>query len=423
MQQISFIVNTSVNTLEHVKLLLKSFKENLYGKEHEILIFIDSDNEGTFEYLQAQKADFYDLKIITHNLPPCIGYSRNNNILAELAKHDVISYLQSDMIISKNYDLNILEELEPNCILSSTRIEPPLHGISDKTITRDFGVYPEEFKFKEFVEFAEAVKEDKTLSYFFAPYTFYKDVWTKLGGYTTLHRRSREDSDLVQKCIYFEVKLKQTFKANVYHFSCVSSRGKDWFNQKNQEAQERVKLQQVADQIELRRFVRKWGSFNHGESLLTKLDIDLKIVGATELDRLRLAFNMEPFFSRVWLDTEESKQSILKTVELEHQPANTLLRFTEEQWKKAKQFYLQVDYNEIYKIGDPKNYNISVTLDLDKQSDIDFSQYLTNLTELLQEAEPGTYEVGNATIEVRQVVKIIPSTENPPFDYSLINIY
>ena len=93
-RQISFLINTSVNTLDHVKLLLRSLKENLVGKEHEILIFVDSDNEGTVDYLREQKKDFFDLKIITHSLTPCVGYSRNNNLLVELAKHPIVSYLQ-----------------------------------------------------------------------------------------------------------------------------------------------------------------------------------------------------------------------------------------------------------------------------------------------------------------------------------------
>jgi GT2 family glycosyltransferase len=135
MKQISFLINTSVNTLDHVKLLLKSLKENLAGKEHEILIFVDSDNEGTVDYLKEQKKDFFDLKIITHRLNPCVGYSRNNNLLVELAKHDIVSYLQSDMVISPKYDLEVLSDLEEDCILSATRIEPPLHGTSYQTIT------------------------------------------------------------------------------------------------------------------------------------------------------------------------------------------------------------------------------------------------------------------------------------------------
>ena len=65
MKQISFLINTSNNTLDHVKLLLKSLKENLAGKEHEVLIFVDSDNEGTVDYLREQKKDF--LKVLFQN--------------------------------------------------------------------------------------------------------------------------------------------------------------------------------------------------------------------------------------------------------------------------------------------------------------------------------------------------------------------
>ena len=70
MKQISFLINVSVNTLDHVKLLLKSLKENLKGQEHEILVFVDSDNEGSLEYLRTQKDNFFDLKIITLVFPP-----------------------------------------------------------------------------------------------------------------------------------------------------------------------------------------------------------------------------------------------------------------------------------------------------------------------------------------------------------------
>jgi len=44
---ITFATNTSNNTLEYTKILLQSLKENLDNKEHEILVFIDSDNDGT----------------------------------------------------------------------------------------------------------------------------------------------------------------------------------------------------------------------------------------------------------------------------------------------------------------------------------------------------------------------------------------
>jgi glycosyltransferase involved in cell wall biosynthesis len=145
MQQISFVTNTGADTLEYTKLLLDSLKINLVGKEHEIIVFIDKDNDGTYDYLKSIKKDFYDLKIVTHKLKGPVGYQRNSNLLVDIAKHDIVSYLQSDMVIGPNYDVNVLSELQDNCILSSTRVEPPLHGYSDYTITYDFGIDPTVF--------------------------------------------------------------------------------------------------------------------------------------------------------------------------------------------------------------------------------------------------------------------------------------
>ena len=60
MSQISFIVNTAINELNHIKLLLKSLKKNLDGSKHEILIFIDNDNQDTYGYLKSIKNEFFD---------------------------------------------------------------------------------------------------------------------------------------------------------------------------------------------------------------------------------------------------------------------------------------------------------------------------------------------------------------------------
>ena len=166
-EKITFATNVGPNTIDHTKILLQSLKDNLSHDQHEILIFIDNDNDGTVDYLKSIKSEFYDLKIITHKVKPIIGYARNCNLIVDLAKYDIVSYLQTDMVVSKNYDIEILKELEDGCILSSTRIEPPLHQASDKTFTMDFGITPESFKYKEFLNFAENVKSNKSINYFF----------------------------------------------------------------------------------------------------------------------------------------------------------------------------------------------------------------------------------------------------------------
>lgn len=430
MNQISFLINTSNNTLDHVKLLLKSLKENLHGKEHEVLIFVDSDNEGTVDYLREQKKDFFDLKIITHSLTPCVGYSRNNNLLVELAKHPIVSYLQSDMVISPNYDLDVLSELEDNCILSATRIEPPLHGVSDRTITKDFGTDPNDFKWDEFQSFSLEAKTDKQIDYFFAPFTFYKSVWLEVGGYDTLFRRSREDSDLLQRFIQKGVKIKQTFKANVYHFSCVTSRGKNWFDPNSEEAKQRVQTQNIADQIELMRFVRKWGRFNHGEEKILRYDIDLVWKGGNGNDLVQI----EHYFNRVWVPTQDIKNQLIAfyNARNEHQYANHLLKFSEEDWNNAKKFYNQTDYDFLIQVGEPGRFNIKIEVDMTRDVNgtllKDGNIFLSNLgflSDLIAPYEAGIYELGCAEIHLIHKVNLGNShivVENPPFDYSLLTI-
>lgn len=426
MQKITFATNTGPGTLEYTKLLLESLKNNLVNKEHEIIVFIDKDNDGTYEYLKSIKKDFYDLKIVTHKLKIPVGYQLNSNLIVDIAKHDIISYLQSDMVISKNYDLEILSELEENTILSSTRIEPPLHGESNVTFTKDLGLDPEDFKWQEFLFYAETVKSDRTEKYFFAPYTFHKKTWQSIGGYDSIFRRAREDSDFVQRCVHAGIKLKQTFKANVYHFTCVSSRGKNWFDENNQEAKNRVELQKIADGIELRKFIKKWGNFNHGESKLVKLDIDLVIKDARKINPM-FAMQLEPFFSRVWLKTEEERNAVLKLVEGDQDPANKLLGASNEDWEQEKRFFNTTDFNSLYKLGEPDEYNIKVEIDftgVDPKQD-PFLQNITNISSIIEPSEPGIYELGCAKIEVKNIVNLSESqivVKNPPFDYSLLTI-
>ena len=421
-RQISFLINTSVNTLDHVKLLLRSLKENLVGKEHEILIFVDSDNEGTVDYLREQKKDFFDLKIITHKLNPCVGYSRNNNLLVELAKHDIVSYLQSDMAISPNYDVDVLADLEENCILSATRIEPPLHGESSQTITKDFGTDPNEFKWDEFQSYSVTAKRTEYLQYFFAPFTFYKKVWMDVGGYDTLFRRSREDSDLLQRFIQAGIKIKQTFKANVYHFSCVSSRGKNWFDPNSEEAQSRVKIQNTADQIELVRFIRKWGRFNHGEQKILRYDMDLVWKGGSFEELAKI----QPFFSKIWVPNQELKDKLLNIHKEDHIYANHLLKFGHSDWENAKRFYNQFNYENLIQVGEPGTFNIKVVVDMTR--DINKNVFLSNLgflSDLIDPYEVGIYELGCAEFHLIHKVNLGNShivVNNPPFDHSLLTI-
>lgn len=423
MKNISFVINTAVNEINHISLLLKSLKLNLDGDKHEILVFIDNDNQGTYEYLKSIKNQYYDLKIITHKLPPCIGYSRNNNLLVELAKHDIVSYIQSDMVISPHYDTDILKELKSNMILSATRVEPPLHGESPVTIIKDFGTDPLEFDLEEWNKYSVTVKNNKIADYFFAPITFYKDVWLSIGGYDTLFRRSREDSDLVQRCLHKEIQLKQTFNAIVYHFTCTSSRGKDWFRKDNIEAQNRVKLQEKADQIELKRFLRKWGGFNHGTEKLIKYNVDLEIKNSSKLSS-QVITNIEPLFSQVYVDNSSVLQILLDSVKDEHSLANQLLNFAEEEWEKTLKYHNLVNYKNIFKLqNNPiSGYNVKVTIDGETLSNSDF-EVINQIHKIIENYDVGDYEYGGVTVSIINKLPLSNTIcKNPKFNMNLLEI-
>jgi GT2 family glycosyltransferase len=426
MQQISFVTNTGADTLEYTKLLLESLKTNLVGKEHEIIVFIDKDTDGTYEYLKSIKNDFYDLKIVTHKLKGPVGYQANSNLLVDIAKHDIVSYLQSDMIVGPDYDVNVLSELEDNCILSSTRVEPPLHGYSDYTITYDFGTDPTVFDMDKWNNYSKIVKTSQAAEYFFAPITFYKKVWQSIGGYDTIFRRSREDSDFVQRCVHAGIKMIQTWQANVYHFTCVSSRGKNWFDENNQKAKDRVELQKIADGIEIRRFLKKWGGFNHGEQKLKKMDIDLVIKDNRQLNPLFIA-QLEVYSSRVWLRSQDYINTMMQTFNNEQDPANQLLGYEKEGWEEAKHLFRTTNFQDIYRVGEPIDFNVKIEIDftnVDPAQD-EFIQNVTRLGDIIEAQEPGIYELGSAKIEIRNIVDLAKDqiiVQNPHFDYSLLTI-
>ena len=218
----------------------------------------------------------------------------------------------------------------------------------------------------------------------------------------------------------------QTWEANVYHFTCTSSRGKNWFDPNNEEAKKRVELQQIADGIEIRRFLKKWGNFNHGEAKLNKLDVDLVIKDTARLNPMFIG-QLEPFFSRVWLRSEEDKKVIINMFKNEHDPANELLGFSKEDWEIASQFYNKTDFESIYQVGEPKTYNIKVEVNfqgVDPKQDM-FLQNLTSLGSIIEPNEPGIYELGSAKIDVQNVVSTSQDqikVENPNFDMSLLTI-
>lgn len=405
MSTITFCINTARNELNHIKLLFHSLEQNLSTLDHEIVVFVDSDNQGTLEWLLTQKVVFPNLKILNNELPICYGYARNINEMFKFASNEIVSYLQSDMVVCKNYDLEVVKHLEPNMVLCSTRIEPPLHGNSGEKIAYDFGLDPTSFDLEAYTNYSDKQKVDQLTDYFFAPFTMYKSVWNDIGGHDTLFRRSREDSDILTRLVLNGTQIKQTWLAIVYHFTCTSSRGPKWFDKHDIEAQQRTHLQQWADSIELGRFFTKWGSFNHDLQRRPFYKVSAHITGQN-LNLANLAV-IQSYFSKIYVDSQHLVSFMQEHYDKDHEPANKLLNIPQEQWSEYSYMYNKLNASERFQLiqDNTEADDVIVRFNLQSLNSELFDNFITKIQDIINSVdEPGDYEYGPFSIVIHRKI-------------------
>lgn len=406
--KISFCINTTKFELEYLKLLFRSLSKNLYKKDHEILIFVENDtsDNDVVKFLLSQKSIFSDLKIIKNPLPIPIGYARNINILFNMAKYDRVSYIQSDMLVCQDYDIEVCRYLTPNIILSSTRIEPPLHPPSPEKITKDFGLDPKTINLNEFTTYSNTVKQCKLTDYFFAPFTLYKQLWNDMGGHDTLFRRSREDSDIIYRLGIAGIKTKQCWNANVYHFTCTSSRGVEWWKQENKQ---KTDLQQMADYVEMTRFLRKWPGFKHSSTFDPdkeyKYQISANILNSNLSDVISI-LNGYYRFHHIYIKNPEVRSEVKKEYNNLHSYANKTLNISNEQWNQYKKYYRTLEADDIF--VDNLITNEDVIIDI-PNANINFNDTLNKMNDIVHENkdETGTFECEGLQITINRVINRI----------------
>lgn len=420
---LTFCINTAKDEINHVKLLFKSLEINLSRKDYDIIVFIDSDNQNTTDWLITQRSIFRNLKIIKNPNPIAIGYQRNINLMFEMAKTDIVSYIQSDMVVSKNYDLDVLKNLDENTIISSTRIEPPLHPPSPEKITYDLGLDPVKFNFELFQQISQQQKQNKLTDFWFAPFTLYKKIWNEIGGHDTLFRRSREDSDILYRLCMKGVKFKQDWNAIVYHFTCTSSRGKDWWKQENQE---KTQLQTVADKIEMFRFLKKWGKFKHDTNRnLNDFKYNISVNFTNTKNKEKFLLENYFLFNKISVDNKESYELIKKEYEKQQYPANKLFNITDDIWQKSKSSWRVINFEDTFNLTKVDD-DVVINFDLNNLNEITFNYFCKMqdiLKNSLEESESGEFELENCIfIKVNKLINRLDDNiivNNPPFTLPL----
>jgi hypothetical protein len=222
------------------------------------------------------------------------------------------------------------------------------------------------------------------------------------------------------------IKTKQAWNAIVYHFTCTSSRGPEWWTEK---AKQRTQLQQIADSIEMMKFLRKWPSFKHTSNFdpeteyKYQISINLSNPTTNDYDILRNYYK----FYRIHVPDPITRSFLRREFDNLQNVANQLMDISEENWNKYKKYYHTWDSSEIFVDSLITDDDVIINLNLNGKSfgKVIQNPYYNNLNDLIhsiRSEEPGEYaieEIG-ATMKINRAINRIQEqvkVNNPPLDF------
>jgi len=285
----------SKNNLRYLKNSIQSIRENS-SIEHDIIVFLDADNDGTEEWLIENKIQYSKN---TTNEPKGIAYGYNRCI--EAASTPIVCMFHADMYMAKGFDIGILKYLKPKTVVSGTRIEPPLHPEGKEKIVKNFGMYPEDFNKEEFNKFIEQTlvdNKDKTTKGIFAPWAIYKEDITSIGMHDEYFHSYHEDSDIFNRFILSNYDIIQSWEAYVYHLTCRGGQFQDGI--------EKVTDDPFFHNMKskaMRNYLRKWGSWiKNDEYQYPIIPSKYNIAYVVRNCNLPLLEALEPWCDRIYVD-------------------------------------------------------------------------------------------------------------------------
>ena len=376
MEKITFCIPSKDN-LKYLKSAITSIKQNSI-LENEILIWVDSDNDGTEEWLKQNQ-----IKYIVNPKDKPQGIAAGYNRCIEASSNNIVCMFHADMFMGKGFDVNIIKHLKPNTVISGTRIEPPLHPEGKEKIVKNFGMYPKDFQENEFNSFVELIKteqKDKVTYGIFAPWACFKDEILEIGMHDEEFHSYHEDSDIFNRFLLKGMKLIQSRDALVYHLTC---RGGKWIDGVEQITKDPDFHSMTVNARN--HYLRKWGVWIENDSyqhpiLTPKYDIGfiVKTCNASLLHAL------EPWCSNIYI---EDDMQVLTIDYFEKEKNNTLYDLSER----------------IKPYDNEKNNEILVEIDGTTFSQEDFTT-LQQLPKIIKDSgEVGEFQIGNIFISIVQM--------------------
>lgn len=360
----------SKNNLRYIKLAIESIKKNSHYKDNEILVYVDQDDDRTSEWLKENGIE-YSL----NESGTCNGIGYAYDTLFKQAKYDLVVAFHADMILGIDADKNLVKHHKRGSVVCSTRIEPPLHPPGPEKIVKDFGMWPEDFNWKEFDSFVSDFSkqnENKTSGSSFAPWLI--DRRDHL-GHDPIFLSVFEDADLFRRFVLAGYQMVQSWDSLVYHLTC---RGGQFLGaEKMEDFNKKDELWLKNNQISMMEYIRKWGGFfkEYGPcepKPNKKYDIGLRAINFREE---YLVF--EPYFNSLQVDSN-------------------YVNYVMNQQVISK-------FNLASKFTDNLTNSIILEADFSKIEVSAFQYLISNLEEVLEQAESeSNYEVLGMTLIVHE---------------------
>lgn len=382
MEKITFCI-PSKNNLRYLKTCIPSIRKNAYNQDHDIIVFVDSDHDGTIDWLTENK-DKYNLKFeINPDLNNSLfGIGKAYDKCIELAETDVIMIFHADMMLGKNADLNAFNLLESKTVVCATRIEPPLHPNGGEKILQDFGIWPEDFKEELFDTFVNGqLGDDKVTEGIFAPWMIYKKEFLAIGGHDPILKSAREDSDVFNRLSLDGFTFKQPWNSLVYH---LTGRGGQ-FQHGDVQGPKDEEWQKLMNNS-TKEFIRKWGSgVKHTPLMLPIISPKYNIGIVLKNGNETLVRALEPWADVLYVD-EGNVPTLIKSYIDSEQP-NTAFDL----------------FDRLKPYDNEKNSEILVELDGSNFNQQDY-KIITQLSDIIKDSgSVGRFKLSNVVIEIIQM--------------------
>ena len=116
MDKITFCIPSKSN-LRYLKTCIPSIRKNAFRPDHDIIIFVDSDEDGTVEWLEQVKDEYNLSYYVNPKLGKSLfGIGKAYDYCIEKSTTDVFMIFHADMMLGKYADKLAFDHLDKNII-------------------------------------------------------------------------------------------------------------------------------------------------------------------------------------------------------------------------------------------------------------------------------------------------------------------